>query len=109
METIDHSPIVVIRRKEEELAARLEAARAVASDALVAASQTAAQYRDQVERAGQQAAAELYRAELAAVECEAQRIVQAGERAAAQIAAQGSRVLPQAVARILQIVLAWRD
>ena len=108
METPERSPLVIIRAKEDELAERLNAARASATDAIVAARRAAAALHDQAEREGQEAAALAYRTELQTAELQAQRIVQAGEREATQVAARGLHTLPRAVERILEIVLPSR-
>lgn len=105
MEEPERSPLVVIREKEIELAERLAAAKRAADDAILAARQWAATYRDQAEREGQQAALDWYHAQLEQADLEAQRIIGEGEREAAQITERGRRVLPQAVERILEIVL----
>lgn len=99
------SPLVIIRRKEIELAESIAAARQAAELAVAEARQQAAEGREQAEREGREQAAALYRAELAAADGEADRILAEGERAAAQSRECGLTMMDAAVTRIMQIVL----
>jgi vacuolar-type H+-ATPase subunit H len=99
------SPLLAIQEKEFELADRLAAAKAEALNEVLAAQKWAANLREQAQRGGQADAATEYRAALDQADADAQRILDEGERAAAQIAQAGRNALPEAIARILEIVL----
>lgn len=105
MESDELSPIIVIKQKELELADRLAAAKQAAERAILEARQWAFQFREQARRDGQEQATAFYRAELAAADVEAEKLRADGERVAARIAERGTRILNQAVHRILDIVL----
>ena len=99
------SPIVVIKHKELELADRLAAAQAAAERAILEAHRWAADARDRAEHDGREAATGFYRAELDAIDVEAENVYAEGDHMAAQIAERGAHAIDHAVQRILAIIL----
>ena len=99
------SPLVAIEQKELELAGRLATAQAATERAILETRRWAADARERAEREGREAAARFYRAELDAIDAEAQSVCAESERVAIEIAERGARALDQAAQRILAIVL----
>jgi vacuolar-type H+-ATPase subunit H len=99
------SPLVVIKQKELELAARLVAAREEAAQELADARASAMQEYARAEGLGRAEAAAQLRDQIEAAERDATAIRSAGERAAMMYLEQGRALLPRAAQEILAIVL----
>jgi len=101
----DDSPLMVIRRKEQELAHQIGAARR-ATEALIAqAQQRATAITRTAERDGRRAAEAHYQQEQARAKQEAARIKAAGQHEALLLHQVGRRELDRAVQAIIEFVL----
>jgi hypothetical protein len=105
MLTHEPSPIVVIRRKELDLAERLAAAQRAGEAELQSTRSLIAELNAEAELESRVETESDYRAGIAAADDEAAQILSAGERAAAQIAATCRRHMAAAVDYILAVVL----
>jgi vacuolar-type H+-ATPase subunit H len=105
MHTNEQSPLVAIKQKELELAARLMVARQEAAQEIASAHAWAAQEHIRAEELGRSEAIAELRDQLGQADREAADIRVAGEYAARTQLEHGRAIIPQSVQQILVIVL----
>jgi len=104
-QTDDHSPLTLIRDKEQELSRRIRAARREAETIVAQAQQRATAIRCEAEHDGLRAAEAYYRQELAQAEHMAAGIEAAGHTQARLLQQAGGCVSGRSVQAIIAFVL----
>ncbi len=99
------SPLVVIKEKEDEVAARIQLAQALANARVAEARARAAALRDEAERDGLRDAEEFRRQSIATALEEVATIAAAGREEATRLRRHGAVHVPSAARRIVEFIL----
>ncbi len=105
LEGNDGSPLSLIRKKEQELAQQIQAARREAEAMISQARQRAGSMIEAAERMGLQEAEEHYRQEIAKIERVASRAMTTGKEEAALLLKAGPQKMAGAVKAIIEFIL----